>query len=119
MSQLGMGAILESLGKKITGLHCDGGQLIISFEDTTLYLKDDAQSCCETRYMSTDDELEYYVGAELRGVRVQEGDGEESEWDCHDTEFLLIDTSIGTFTMVNHNEHNGYYGGFWLTASLE
>jgi hypothetical protein len=34
----------------------------------------------------------------------------------HETQFLIVDTTKGSFTIVNHNEHNGYYGGFGLVA---
>jgi hypothetical protein len=37
----------------------------------------------------------------------------------HDIAFLLVQTSDGVFTMVNHNEHNGYYGGFLVTCEVE
>ena len=27
---------------------------------------------------------------------------------------LEFETTNGVFTIVNHNSHNGYYGGFWV-----
>lgn len=35
-----------------------------------------------------------------------------------ESQFLMIRTSLGVFTVVNYNEHNGYYGGFALRATI-
>lgn len=37
----------------------------------------------------------------------------------HEVQFLHVKTSKGSFAVSNHNEHNGYYGGFNVEASLE
>ena len=34
----------------------------------------------------------------------------------HEVQFLEIKTDRGVLTMANHNEHNGWYGGFWIVA---
>lgn len=133
MEKLGVGVMIQMLGgggrggdsvaakvgDKIVALDIDSDRLQIKFRDGTLTLFDDGQSCCEARYMSTDDPLVDFVGAEFRGAEVRPGPGEGSDYDCHDTEFLIVHTSEGDFTVVNHNEHNGYYGGFWIRASFE
>ncbi len=89
--------------------------LILTFEDgTKLGIVDDGQSCCEHRYTSTDDNLDHMVGR--RFLRVETKDGPENDMDdsygCHETMFVEVWTDVGFFTLVNHNEHNGYYGGF-------
>lgn len=63
----------------------------------------------------TDDELNDFVGAKFIKAEIVDGPDLETGDSCHEQQFLLIDTSLGTFTMVTHNEHNGYYGGFALT----
>lgn len=73
---------------------------------------DEGQACCEHRYMTTDDDLEYFVGSELVDIEIRNGGYQDEGWDVHEVEFLLITTSLGVFTIENHNEHNGYYGGF-------
>jgi hypothetical protein len=108
--------LLAAFGKKLTSIECENA-LLLRFEDGTgIMLVDEGQSCCESRYMSTDDDLNYFVGAELTGAELADGPDEGGEDDCHETQFLKITTSKGVFTMVNHNEHNGYYGGFWIWA---
>lgn len=99
------------------GWNVDGG-LLIGFGTETLVLFDDGRSCCETRYMSTDDQLSDFVGAKFFGVRVRGGKQVEEEYEHKENMFLLIDTSKGTFTCETHNEHNGYYGGFALIANV-
>lgn len=85
----------------------------------TVEIYDNGQSCCETRYMLTDDDLTTFVGAEFRGVRIQDGPEIRDEYgETHESQFLMVDTSLGTFTMTTHNEHNGWYGGFAIIARL-
>jgi hypothetical protein len=42
---------------------------------------------------------------------VADDSGEE-----HEAQFLIVHTNRGDFTMVSHNIHNGYYGGFAIQA---
>jgi len=114
-------ALRESIGKTISGLKLDDDALHFVFDDgSKMKLQDDGQSCCESRYMRTDDDLAYYVGAKLLGADTKEAPSiEDSDYGSHDVEFLVIETDRGSFTMSSHNEHNGYYGGFWITAVAE
>lgn len=107
-----------AIGRNIVKLYIEDNRLSFLMDNGKgFHLLDDGQSCCESRYMTTDDSLEHFVGATLTGIEVRKGPLVEDEWaDVHDTEFLLVHTSKGTFTVVNHNEHNGYYGGFSLLA---
>lgn len=111
----------NSIGKKISSVELTDDALKFLFEDnTTLKLSDEGQSCCETRYMTSDDELSYYSGAEFLGAEVSEVDNKESddEWGgAHEVAFLRVQTSKGVIVAETHNEHNGYYGGFWIVAS--
>ena len=98
MSQQGIGALLcllksnaesiavftAALGKEIAALSLSDKALHFSFADgsrVTLY--DDAQSCCESRFMSTDDALSDFIGGKLLDAEVREGpsevDGEYGE----------------------------------------
>ena len=45
-------------------------------------------------------------------AEIREAPNEPDEYGDHEVQFLLVNTSIGTFTVASHNEHNGYYGGF-------
>lgn len=115
-------AINASLNKKIKKVWLDQGanKLQFEFEDNSkLSLWDDGQSCCESRYMRTDDDLTEYDGATLIGFELKEAPPIADEYGEHEVQFLDIKTDKGIFQMANHNEHNGYYGGFWVVAELK
>ena len=114
-------AVQAAMGKTITALSLTDDQLRFEFEDgSRLRLQDSGQSCCEHRYMQTDDDLPYYIGAKFVSAEVRDGGSTEGEYgDTHEIQFLVVTTDRGTFSMASHNEHNGYYGGFWITASAE
>lgn len=135
MSQLGVGVLLHhlfddnhetaetlqaALGKVIADARMDNNadpnRLVLRFTDGTgLYAYDDGQSCCETRYMTTDDDLPSFVGATFNGFELRDAPNRETEWgEPHEVQFLLTNTSKGVFTLETHNEHNGYYGGFYI-----
>ena len=116
-------AFLKVVGKKIMGIKLEDDMLYISFgSQGTLKVSDEGQSCCERRYITTDDKLEDYVGGNLLNIEVKpvpiplldDGEGES-----HDIEFVEVSTSKGAFVLVTHNEHNGYYGGFFVCAKYE
>lgn len=111
-------AFTEAIGKTITDLRIrDEEALEFTFKDgTRLALFDDGQSCCEHRWMHTDDDLAYYVGSDLQGAEVREGPEVEDSYEVKESEFLIVTTTKGQFTVVNYNEHNGYYGGFLIRA---
>jgi hypothetical protein len=86
-------------GRVISDIKMSDDVLKISMDDgNRIYLEDTGQSCCERRYMH--------------------GERDTSDGDCKDSQFLVITTSAGSFTVVNYNEHNGYYGGFSVEARL-
>jgi len=67
--------------------------------------------------METDDDLTEYANAKLLGFELKDVTFEQEEWgDMHEIQFLDVKTDKGVFQMSNHNEHNGYYGGFLLEA---
>jgi hypothetical protein len=112
-------AVTVSLGKTIKALDLTEKDLTFTFEDgSILVMWDDGQSCCESRYMRTDDDLKYYIRSTLMNLEIKEAASIEGDGDCHDIEFLIVTTSKGVFTMASHNEHNGYYGGFSMSARL-
>lgn len=131
MSQLGLGVMISRLGgnvdsvkvfneflnREIKDLQISEDALTFTFEDgSKMQLFDDGQSCCEHRYMNTDDDLTQFIGSKLTGAEVREGGHSEGEYNSIDSEFLIVNTSKGSFTVVNYNDHNGYYGGFSIRA---
>lgn len=90
--------------------------LYMRFTDGTgIQVYDDGQSCYEKRYMTTDDDLNAFAGAIFTGLELRDG-GEVEGDEIHEIQFLLINTSLGVATVETHNEHNGYYGGFWIVV---
>jgi hypothetical protein len=138
MSQWGMGVMINMLcgedrgtklldeavngKKKIAALSLDADEgLRVEFKDGTKFrIWDNGQSCCERRYMTTDDDLKHYVGSTIRDVELADAPGNEDEYgECHEVQFLRIKTTKGTLVLESHNEHNGYYGGFYIVITAE
>lgn len=137
MSQPGLGAMIhylrggsehaveEYVGKTIKAARIDygsiqeGERLQIDFEDgPNIDIWDNGQSCCESRYMTTDDDIQSLVGGKLLHIVEKAGnDEEDSSGEYHETAFIEVATDKGFITICNHNEHNGYYGGFGLTIT--
>jgi len=83
----------SKIGKTIESLKIENDELRFSFVDDSEPIKlfDDGQSCCEHRYMHTDDDLEYYVGATLQGAEVADGPGGEDEYgEEKESQFLKV-----------------------------
>jgi len=109
----------KCVGKTLSLLKLENEILELQFVDNTaIRIWDNEQSCCESRYMNTCDELTYYVGSKFLGMEVRNGPEIPAEYGCHETQFLIVKTSLGEFTCVTHNEHNGYYGGFSIDTEL-
>lgn len=111
----------ELIGKTITGLSLgEDDALHFVFDDGSKFrIYDGGQSCCERRYMCTDDDLSEHIGKKLISMELKDGPDEKYEYGVHNVQFLEVKTSGGFFTMSNHNEHNGYYGGFWIQIERE
>lgn len=115
-------ALEAVIGKEIKSVRVSGDALSIVVDDgTKIEILDDGQCCCEDRHMSCDDDLSSYIGATI--LRFELADGTDVADDSvvggvHNTQFLRVHTSKDLFTVVNHNEHNGYYGGFSIVAAI-
>jgi len=105
--------------KKITHDETGDHALIFEFESGySMRVYDDGRSCCESRYLTTDDDLVFFVGGKFLNAETKDGPNTDGEWgDTHEIQFLIVNTSKGAFTAETHNEHNGYYGGFWIAAT--
>ena len=108
-----------AMGKSIAALSLADDSLQFEFDDgSKMRLVDNGQSCCESRYMRTDDDIASFVGSVLIDAEIADAPdvGGEDEYGCHEVQFLRVNTSKGTLVMSSHNEHNGYYGGFSIEA---
>jgi len=137
MGQLGMGVMLNilcgnqesvdaftaSVGKTIADLSLgqDDALHFVFTDGTKLKIFDDGQSCCESRYMHTDDDLSLFVGAKLLGAETKDAPNvvDDDDYGEHEVQFLEVQTDRGVFTMSSHNEHNGFYGGFSIRVVAE
>jgi len=136
MNHLGMGVLINTLfgysgreqakeiyeaaiGKEIADIRMDDKVLTLVFTDkTSIKFTDDGQSCCESRYMTCDDSFSLFIGDTFQGVDLKEGpDIADPYGEYHEQEFLEVKTNKGSFTIANHVEHNGYYGGFAINIS--
>lgn len=116
-------AILFCKGKTITKINLDSSEsLFIEFSDSShIELFDKNQQCYEVRWIRTDDNLKPFIGSVFFDATVSDGptravdniDIKEVE-----SQFLIIKTSEGEFTVVSYNEHNGYYSGITLDAKI-
>jgi hypothetical protein len=110
-------AVKSALGKVIEKVSLENNELVFKFTDGSgLKMFDDGQSCCESRYMVTADDLTEYANTTLLDFELKNAPNMEDEYGDHEVQFLDVKTSNGVFQMANHNEHNGYYGGFWIVA---
>lgn len=107
-------------GKKISSVNFSNNNLKISFDDgKKISIYDDGQSCCEDRYMRSDDDVNFLIGKMLIGITTKEVTASASDCGEHEICFLEIMTNDGCITFLNHNEHNGCYSGFELTIVEE
>lgn len=106
------------LRQKITDIALKDNALILSLRHgIKIKIFDDEQGCCEERFMTTDDTLEYFIGSDFLDAELATVSSKEDEnGDLHEIQFLHIKTSNGVLTMENHNRHNGCYGGFDIRA---
>jgi hypothetical protein len=105
-------------GQRITSATMTEEQITLALENgKRIAIRDDGQSCCEHRYMTTDDDIQSLVGHLLIRIEEKPGPGEGDDSGEHETVFVEIATETGFVTIVNHNEHNGYYGGFSVGVS--
>lgn len=111
-------------GEPIQCIRMNDSDFEIQLKTGKLVITDGGQNCCESRYITCDDDLPSYVGAKIVGMDVVPGpdveiEADEDGWvssDVHEQMFVKIETTEGTLTLTTHNEHNGYYGGFAVVA---
>lgn len=112
-------AVRSSIGRTISEITLEDDVILIAFTDRTeLRIRDDGQSCCESRYVTTDDNLTHIKNTVLLNIEIVEAanGSMQQDDDVHEIQFLRIHTDKGVVVFQTHNEHNGYYGGFYIKA---
>jgi hypothetical protein len=91
--------------------------------DVEICIWDAGQQCCESRFITCDDDLSSVVGADFINLTKAPAPASEAE-DPDDNDevgddpmFLILQTDKGFLTFVTHNVHNGYYGGFDIVVT--
>lgn len=108
-------------GLKIVDAKFSESKISLEFENgKRIEIFDDGQCCCESRYLTTDDDIHELVGKSLTKIETKEGPSivdlaESDEKYLHETMFLEIWTNSSVINITAHNGHNGYYGGFCPT----
>ncbi len=116
----------------------DGDNTIVfTFSDNTILTMFDSGNYWHhgRKYFHTDDDMNYFIGSQFLSAEVRLGPEKKldkiiSDWTgelapdytdgdlIQESEFLIISTNKGQFTIVSYNEHNGYYGGFDLRVNI-
>jgi hypothetical protein len=104
--------------KVITKVDFDEAQLIIHFEDESfITVVDWGQSCCESRYITCDDDVNSIVGSKLMAIDLIDGSEQgDGIFHYHQYAFVDVKTDLTSIKLCTHNEHNGYYGGFSINV---
>lgn len=101
------------IGKRISSAAIIDDVFVIKFEDRTkIGIADHGQSCCEDRFMTTDDDVTALAGTSLISIEEKPGPDVDDDNNCHEICFVEIQTDRISLQLVNHNIHSGYYGGF-------
>ena len=112
----------------VTGGYSEYDGYEINTDENQYYvLINNGQSCCEDwGYLSSDDNLDYFVGAELIEVKLtdvalNQKVVEESNYydDGGGIQFVDFVTDKGVLQLAVYNAHNGYYGHSILIAKNE
>lgn len=113
--RLGISQMINALG----GYADMDGYKVDTDKHVFYVLIDNGQSCCENwGYMTSEDDLNYFVGAELLDVKVTDTTLNQkvltkmnNEYiDTSEIQFVDFITNKGTFQLAVYNSHNGYYG---------
>ena len=104
----------DLIGLTIARIHLEEGyKLILAFTNgNAVRIKDQFSLCCESRFMRTDDDLTDIIGGRILGIEIKPCATYTESMEPGEIEFLEIATDKGFVTISNHNDHNGYYGGF-------
>lgn len=120
-----LGVTVSADGKPKVGVDSDPesndyrGYLVETEKESIFVLISDEQHCCEQPgYVTSDDNLDNFIGADLRSVEVVGEDynivsellPDEDEYKATFTVFINFNTDRGVLQMAVYNQHNGYYG---------
>src|SRR5580698_8676239 len=120
----GLSAVESCKNKTIEVIRLYDNWISIVFTDNTaLELTDTTSGCCNTTYLTCDDDLSSFTGQRLvsvdlgKVIRSEEVTSQYPGNDCHDIVFLNVRLSSGeVIVFAGHNRHNGAYEGFSINC---
>lgn len=98
----------------MSGMDYTGYRVETEKGNIDILIEDESQCYEEWGYMTSDDNLDYFIGAELKDVSiVSDGDKKilselEKKYEFR-AEFVEFKTDKGIFQIAVYNAHNGYY----------
>lgn len=99
--------------------NCGNGSFVLRLASGfKIVIVDAGQSCCEHRHLHTSDVVSSLVGETLVSIRVDSVGCIDDAGEDHEVAFLKVSTNRDSITLETHVEHNGYYGGFCLRATV-
>lgn len=99
--------------------NCGNGSFVLRLASGfKIVIVDAGQSCCEHRHLHTSDVVSSLVGETLVSIRVDSVGCIDDSGEDHEVAFLKVSTNRDSITLETHVEHNGYYGGFCLRATV-
>ncbi len=99
------------LNKKIKNAYLTEFELFLVFEnDKKIMLFDNADVCCEYRYVTSLHDMKKLIGQEIKNIEFLK----PTENNNHEIQECKLITSVGNVNVMFHNEHNGSHGGFSL-----
>lgn len=102
----------EYYGNIIRGAHFFESKIILFFTDYIVAIED-KQSCCETRYFHTDDNIADLIGKHLNRIEQKNtvyGKDDDTYGNVTAITFLEIQAGTDCVSFAAYNRHNGYYG---------
>lgn len=118
---LGMAQVINAL----CGYSSMDGYKVETEKHVFYVLIDNGQSCCENwGYMSSEDDLNYFIGSELIEINVTDTalnkkvltQMDEELINSNEIQFVDFKTNNGIFQLAVYNSHDGYYGHGILVA---
>ncbi len=113
--------------EEVSGSELMEGYKVVTDRHTYHVLIGSEQFCCETSgYLTSDDDIQQYIGAELREVRLTDTALNSARVEASDyyeddggIQFVYFVTDRGVLQLAVYNAHNGYYGHSVLIARDE
>lgn len=117
-----MSEIILDIQEILDDKNNDGFYVITNKQTVSIKITNNQQCCESWGYFVTNDNPEYYIGAELYDIKiVDEILNKEKLVNIYDGSICFVDfeTSKGILQITLYNEHNGYYSHYACVESKQ